>query len=116
MADIPAANSAIEPQTPSLTGLSAHEVLAQREIYGENILPAAKGRTPWSILIAQFINPLIYIILVAAAISLLMGERGDFLIIMVVVVIDVALGFAQEYQAHRTYQALKNMVQATTAV
>ena len=97
-------------------GLSAAEVLAQRAIYGENVLPAAKGRSAWSILLSQFINPLIYIILVAAAISLVMGEIEDFLIIMVVVVIDVALGFVQEYQAHQTYKALKEMLQATAVV
>ncbi|NTV78545.1 MAG: hypothetical protein HGA25_05235, partial [Clostridiales bacterium] len=51
-----------------------------------------------------------YIILVAAVISLLAGERADFGIIMAVVLIDAVLGFIQEYQAQRTYTALKNLL------
>ena len=97
-------------------GLSEAEVLAQRQIYGANKLPTAKGRSAWSILISQFKNPLIYIILVAAAISLIMGEYNDFIFIIVVVIIDVVLGFSQEYQAHKTYTALKNMLRITTSV
>jgi len=100
----------------SARGLSKAEVVSQRQIYGPNILPTARGRSAFSILIDQFKNPLIYIILVAAGISLIMGELSDFLIIMVVVAIDVLLGFAQEYQAQRTYKALKNMMKITAAV
>jgi Ca2+-transporting ATPase len=100
----------------STQGLSEAEVVSQRQRYGPNILPTARGRSAFSILIDQFKNPLIYIILVAAAISLIMGELGDFLIIMVVVAIDVLLGFAQEYQAQRTYKALRNMMKITAAV
>jgi Ca2+-transporting ATPase len=100
----------------SAQGLSKTEVALQRQLYGPNILPTAKGRSALSILIDQFKNPLIYIILVAAAISLIMGELSDFFIIMVVVAIDVLLGFAQEYQAQRTYKALRNMMKITAAV
>lgn len=100
----------------STQGLSEAEVVSQRQLFGPNILPTARGRSSFSILIDQFKNPLIYIILVAAAISLIMGELSDFLIIMVVVAIDVLLGFAQEYQAQRTYKALRNMMKITAAV
>jgi Ca2+-transporting ATPase len=58
----------------------------------------------------------VYIILVAALVSLVVGELGDFGIIMAVVVIDVVLGFIQEYQAHRTYAALKGLLRPTTTV
>jgi P-type Ca2+ transporter type 2C len=58
----------------SSQGLSEAEVVSQRQLFGPNILPTARGRSSFSILIDQFKNPLIYIILVAAAISLIMGE------------------------------------------
>ena len=103
------------PSSP-LTGLTDDEVLALRRQYGENALPAEKGVSPWTILLNQFKSPLVYIILVAAAVSLAVGEYSDFAIIMVVVVIDAALGFVQEYQAQKTYTALKGLLKPTTTV
>lgn len=103
-------------QRPPLQGLTAAEVAAQRARYGRNSLPAQKGRSAWSILLGQLKSPLIVIILAAAAISLLAGERGDFAIIMAVVAIDAVLGFVQEYQAERTYTSLKRLLKPTTTV
>ncbi len=107
--------------TASLThtpdgGLSQTEVLARRKAYGENRLPAEKATSPLTILLAQVKSPLVYIILVAALVSLVAREYGDFAIIMAVVVIDVVLGFAQEYQAQKTYTALKGLLKPTTTV
>jgi len=88
----------------------------QRTHYGENRLPREKGVSTWTILFNQFKSPLVYIILTAAGVSLALGELGDFAIIMVVVVVDVILGFVQEYQAQRTYEALKGLLKPTTTV
>lgn len=98
------------------TGLSTIEVLARRQQYGENVLPAEKGISSWAILFNQFKSPLVYIILAAAGISLAVGELGDFGIIMAVVAIDVVLGFVQEYRAQRTYTALKGLLRPATTV
>jgi Ca2+-transporting ATPase len=100
----------------NLAGLSAEEVLERRAQSGENRLPAEKGVSAWMIFINQLKSPLVYIILTAAGVSLLLGELGDFAIIMAVVVIDVILGFVQEYQAQRTYVALKGLLKPTTTV
>ncbi len=105
----------IEAKT-SLHGLTSSQVLEQRRLHGENVLPAAKGPTAWTILLGQFQNPLVYIILVAAAVSLLVGEYSDFAIIMAVVVLDAILGFVQEYRAQRTYTALRGLLKPTTTV
>jgi Ca2+-transporting ATPase len=99
-----------------LKGLNTEEVLARRAQFGENRLPSEKWVSIWTILLNQLKSPLVYIILAAAAISLTLGEFGDFTIIMVVVVIDVVLGFMQEYQAQRTYVALKGLLKPTTTV
>ena len=99
-----------------LTGLTAKEVEERRAQFGENRLPGEKGVSAWAILFNQLKSPLVYIILAAAGISLLLGEYGDFAIIMTVVVIDVILGFIQEYQAQRTYVALKGLLKPTTTV
>ncbi len=59
----------------------------------------------------QLKSPLVYIILSAALISLLVGELGDFIIIMVVVVIDAVLGFIQEFQAQKTYHLPESIIE-----
>jgi len=110
------ANQSPVPVREQLRGLTDAEVAAQRRRFGENALPAPKGPTAWSILLEQFKSPLVYIILVAAAISLAVGEQTDFAIIIAVLVIDVTVGFIQEYQAQRTYTALRGLLKPTTTV
>ena len=100
----------------SMIGLTSAEVLARRQQFGENRLPKEKATSVWSILFNQIKSPLVYIILVAALVSLFAKEYGDFAIIMAVVVIDVILGFVQEYQAQKTYTALKGLLKPTTTV
>jgi Ca2+-transporting ATPase len=107
-------DSSHKPKT--FTGLAAEEVLERRAQFGKNRLPSEKGVSAWAILFNQLKSPLVYIILAAAGISLALGEFGDFTIIMAVVVIDVILGFFQEYQAQRTYVALKGLLKPTTTV
>ncbi|HPL72413.1 MAG TPA: HAD-IC family P-type ATPase, partial [Rectinema sp.] len=80
------------------------------------MLPTAKGPSALSILLSQFKSPLVYIILAAAIISFIVGEKTDFFIIMIVVVIDAIVGFLQEYQAQRTYTSLKNLLKPTATV
>lgn len=97
-------------------GLNADEVALRRKEFGENRLPEENGVSAWAILFSQFKSPLVYIILFAALVSLVVGEFSDFAIIMAVVVIDVILGFVQEYQAQKTYVALKGLLKPTTTV
>jgi P-type Ca2+ transporter type 2C len=104
------------PQSETLTGLTSPEVQERRKQFGDNRLPVEKSTPAWAILLSQVKSPLVYIILVAALVSLVAREYGDFAIIMAVVVIDVILGFVQEYQAQKTYTALKGLLKPTTTV
>ncbi len=97
-------------------GLTTAQVEELRRQHGENRLPEEKKRSVLSLILVQVKSPLVYIILVAAGISLVVGELSDFIIIMAVVVIDVVLGFIQEYQAQQTYTALKGLLKPTTTV
>ncbi len=115
------ANILIEKEIPSANhkannGLSTSEVLELRRQHGENRLPAEKGTAIWTLVLNQLKSPLVYIILVAAGVSLVVKEYNDFFIIMAVVIIDVILGFVQEYQAQQTYTALKGLLKPTTTV
>ena len=97
-------------------GLTEAEAQKRLAKYGLNQLPKEKGISPLTILLNQFKSPLVYIILTAALVSLLVREMGDFFIIMAVVVIDAILGFLQEYQAQRTYEALKGLIKETATI
>ncbi len=103
-------------QPAPLSGLNNDEILWRRSQYGENRLPGEKRVSVWSIIFNQFKSPLVYIILIAAGVSLALQEVSDFSVIMIVVIVDVILGFIQEYKAQQTYQALKNLLKPTTTV
>jgi Ca2+-transporting ATPase len=100
----------------SLHGLTSAQVLEERREHGENLLPTTRAPSALGIFFSQFKNPLVYIILAAAGVSLAMREYSDFAIIMAVVAIDAILGFVQEYQAQRTYSALKGLLKPTATV
>lgn len=97
-------------------GLSEQEVLEQQKKYGENVI-ARKKQAPWfSVLFSQFKNPLIYILLIVGAISLSFRDWTEAILIVSVVVLNVIMGFFQEYSAQRTLRALHKILQPTTIV
>lgn len=97
-------------------GLTSSQVLERREEFGLNSLPEKKGRTALAIYVAQFKNPLIYLITAAALISVVMAEYSDALIIAVVILLDSVVGFFQEYRAEKTVVALRRLLKPTAKV
>jgi len=97
-------------------GLTSNEALELRKKFGLNKLPEKGGRSWLTILMAQFKNPLIYIITVAAIISLIIQEYQDAIIIGVVIVLDCIVGFFQEYRAEKTMKALRGLLRPIARV
>ena len=91
-------------------GLSADEIIASRQKFGKNILPEKEKYSPWQTFFAQFQSPLIYILIVVAAISVYFKEINDAILVLGVVLLDVGMGFWQENQAQQTLSALKKIV------
>jgi Ca2+-transporting ATPase len=97
-------------------GLAEAEVERRVARYGPNELQAAGRVSPWAILFQQFKNVLIIILLIATAISAVLGEGVETIAIAVIVLFAVVLGFIQEYRAERAIEALRQMAAPTVTV
>lgn len=98
------------------TGLSQKEADARLAKYGPNEIQAAHRISPWEILLEQFKNVLILILLGATAISFFLGHGVESIVIAVIVLFAVGLGFIQEYRAERAIDALRQMAAPTATV
>jgi Ca2+-transporting ATPase len=98
------------------TGLSQAEVTERTLKYGANEIQAAKRVSAWEILLEQFKNILILILLGATALSLFLGHGIESIAIAVIVLFAVFLGFIQEYRAERAIEALRQMAAPTACV
>lgn len=76
---------------------------------GKNVLEDEKQPSVFENFLAQLNDPLIYILFVAAGISLLLKEYGDMIIILAVVLMNAMIGVIQEGKARRALDALKEM-------
>jgi len=98
------------------TGLTREEVLARRERYGLNELQERPRPGFLKLLFDQLNNFLIIILIVAAVISLLLGETIDALAILAIVVLNSVLGVVQESKAEQALAALKKMASPNAQV
>ncbi len=95
-----------ELETDKEEGLTDDEARDRLDRYGKNRI-RSQQITPWyRILLHQFTDPLIYILLLAAAISLLFQEYVDAVVILAVVLLNATIGFVQEYRARKAIQSL----------
>ncbi len=97
-------------------GLSEEEAKKRLAEYGPNQLREERGVSPLKLLLSQFKQFLIIILLVATAISLFLGEVIDASVIFGIVIASAILGFVQEYRASRAVEALKKMVMTNVEV
>jgi Ca2+-transporting ATPase len=97
-------------------GLDQEDAQRRLERYGHNELEAAQAASPLSLLLGQFRNVLIIVLLAAAGLSAVVGEVIDATIILIIVFFSALLGFFQEYRAERAVEALKGMLAPTARV
>lgn len=98
------------------TGLSQIAVRQRAATYGPNEIKSAQRISAWNILVEQFKNILILILLGATVISLFLGHGVESVVIAVIVLFAVVLGFIQEYRAERAIEALRKMAAPTATV
>ena len=90
-------------------GLSSAEATVRLNTYGHNIIESKRRNSPFKLLFQQFQNVLIIILLIATALSALLGHGLESVAIAVIVVFAVLLGFIQEYKAEKAIEALRDM-------
>jgi len=91
-------------------GLSSAEATQRLAEQGLNTLQTTKRQHWYNILVRQFLDVLIAILLIAALISLAIGEVGDALTIFTIIILNGILGFVQEWKAEKALEALAQML------
>jgi P-type Ca2+ transporter type 2C len=97
-------------------GLTAQESQRRLDEFGPNQLQAAEKTPWWRMLLAQFQDFMVLVLLAATTLSYAMGETADAITIVVIVVINAVLGFVQEYRAEQSLEALKQLAAPTARV
>lgn len=97
-------------------GLS--EAQAQRKLKenGENIIKSDKKSRPLMIFANQFRDIMVIILLIATAISLVLGDFFDSITIIAIVLMNAILGFIQEYRTEKTLEKLKELAAPEASV
>lgn len=96
-------------------GLKENEVKYRLRIYGYNTFDK-KRTSDLRLLLFQFKNPFIYLLITTATLSYLLGESTDALIILFILLISGLIGFIQERSANKSVEKLLNIVRTTTTV
>jgi magnesium-transporting ATPase (P-type) len=118
-----AAAVAAELGTDVAHGLSSSDAAARLELYGPNELTAAEPVPGWRKFLAQFADPLIYLLLAAVVVSLAAwaaeGANGvpyEAVVIGVIVVLNAVLGYVQQARAEQAVAALQRSAAAMASV
>jgi Ca2+-transporting ATPase len=112
----PAEEALARLQTDPQAGLSASEAASRLARHGRNEIAEGRRRGPLLMLLDQFRDFMILVLLAAAVISGVVGDLTDTLVILVIVVLNAVIGFVQEYRAERVIAALRAMAAAHARV
>ena len=88
-------------------GLSTADARLRLAQYGPNVLAEGKRRGPMRMLLAQFADVMVLVLIGAAVVAGFLGEPQDIVAIVAIVLLNAVLGFVQEYRAERAMAALK---------
>ena len=103
-------------KTSIKSGLSQEEAERRLKEYGENVVIDKKPINKLKLLINQFYDPLVMILIFAVLISALTKEVTDAIVILLILVANAVLGFTQNYKAEKSIQALKEIASPESTV
>ena len=96
-------------------GLSTADARARLDRDGPNTLPSRPGVPVWRRVLSQLRDPLIVVLLVAVALTVVTGDWTDAAVIVLVIVVNTTVGVAQEVKADRAITALACLMSPSTA-
>jgi Ca2+-transporting ATPase len=104
-----AVDEVIQVLKSARTGLSSTEAQQRLVEHGANTIPEVRQRSLFMMLLAQFTDFMIIVLLVAALISGFIGEPQDTIAIVVIILLNAIIGTFQEFRAERALAALRAM-------
>ncbi len=110
------ADEAIRLLKTGLDGLSEDEARRRLAECGPNELKREKRKSPFVMFLEQFKSILIWILIVATALSAVIGELIDAIVIVAIIIACAILGFVEEYRAEKALELLKKLAAPTTTV
>ena len=103
-------------QSAAVLGLTSQEAAARLQQFGPNDPAGRRRSSAIAELLHLFLNPLVLILLIAAVVSVFLGEAVDAGIIIAIVLLSVAIDFAQTYRSQRAVDQLRERVAPTATV
>lgn len=97
-------------------GLSDAEAAERLKKHGRNALRSKPPKTILQMLKAQIIDPMVLILIGAAAFSAILQEWTEAAVIFVIVIVNAVIGIVQEKKAQSSLEALRNMSAPTARV
>jgi len=97
-------------------GLATADAESRLARFGRNELVERGRKPPWRLLLEQFTNAMIVVLIVAAIVTAFIGDLKDTVVILLIVVLNGAIGFVQEYRAEEAMSALKRMTSPASRV
>ncbi len=97
-------------------GFTEAEAAEKLKKYGLNEIKEEKKISPLKIFLQQFNSAVVYILIAALAISIIIGEEIDAVVIGVILILNSLFGFYQEYRAEKSIEALKKMASLKATV
>ncbi len=113
---LPVAEVAAHLGSDPAAGLATKEASQRLARYGPNELPHPRPRSLMRVFFGQFQDFMVLVLLGATGISFFLGEIGDAVTILLIVVVNAILGALQEFRAERSLEALKEMSAPTARV
>ncbi len=113
---LPAHEVVLLLETDPHQGLDSEQAAERLDRFGPNALPAVRGAGLLVRVLRQFHHPLIYVLLVAAAVTAALREFIDSAVILGVVLINAVVGFIQESKAEAALHSLRAMVHTDATV
>ena len=95
--------------TDAANGLTDEQVIKSREKYGENAISEEKQKSIIMVFLEQFADLLVAILIIASIISMISGEIGSTIVILVVLIMNAILGTVQHVKAQKSLASLKAM-------